>query len=79
MHVPRKRSLALHMVGTGKFDVFTTRVSPLRNGWLSFPSKLTLASALLISVIHTYTCVALAILADGIQVTIPLNLVSSEM
>ena len=38
--------LALQMVGTGKLEVFTTNLSPLRNGWLSFPSKLTLASDL---------------------------------
>lgn len=34
------------MVGTGKLDVLITSVSPLLRGWLSFPSKLTLASAL---------------------------------
>lgn len=34
------------MVGTGKFEVFTTSVSPRFRGWLSLPSKFTLASAL---------------------------------
>lgn len=38
---------SLQIVGTGKLDVLITNVSPRLRSWLSLPSKLTLASALL--------------------------------
>lgn len=38
---------SLQIVGTGKLDVLITKVSPRQRSWLSLPSKLTLASALM--------------------------------